>query len=189
MITTQYGLGQGLIMQRSRLGTYLLLALLHSNNLLLSHGCKRGPTAVSVRSLPHDVTIQLAEETLQSGEMLYATFKVPPSPTSLTAIVTASWSRDHLHPPVWIFLSKGQLPDRSSADWASVFYRLSRSSRIQVSPAISGVYYILLECKVALTDLKLSLTLGDTEYLRGMETMPAETLDLQQMELSNEIDV
>merc|ERR1712037_733475 len=60
---------------------------------------------------------------------------------------------------------------RASKQWTDAFYRGRRSSRIQVSDAGPGTYYLLLECRQKLNNLGLTLTLGDTDYLRRMEEL------------------
>ena len=80
---------------------------------------------------------------------------------------------------------KDQLPERGNAQWTDAFYRGRRSSRIQVDTGLAepdpisslahicqvsdagpGTYYLLLECRQKLNNLGLTLTLGDTDYLR-----------------------
>jgi len=156
-------------MSRCRREFLLLLLLPH-----LFSACKRGPShtsSVVVRHLPQDVTLPLAEhQSLLKGELLYARFKVPESSGSLTALVTATWIEDHVTAPVWLFLRKDQLPERGNAQWTDAFYRGRRSSRIQVSDAAPGTYYLLLECRQTLHNLGLTLTIGDTAYLRCKST-------------------
>jgi len=157
---------------------------------------------VVVRHLPQDVTLPLAEhQSLLKGELLYARFKVPESSGSLTALVTspklpkwdflvtATWIEDHVTAPVWLFLRKDQLPERGNAQWTDAFYRGRRSSRIQVSDAAPGTYYLLLECRQTLHNLGLTLTIGDTAYLRRMEKLKNGQLDIAGMEHINEIDI
>jgi len=154
--------------------------------------CSRGPASksVSVRHLAPDATLTLTQhQTLQRGELLYARFTVPPSSSPLAAVVTASWVTDYSTAPVWMFLRKGSLPARSSADWTDVFYRARRVSRVQVSEASPGTYYILLECRHHLEDLTLALTIGDATYLRRMEELKSGALDVQELEHTNEIDI
>jgi len=173
-------------MSRGRREAFLLLLLHH-----LASACKRGPShtsSVVVRHLPQDVTLPLAEhQSLQAGELLYARFVVPASSGSLTAVVTASWVEDHVTAPVWLFLRKDQLPERSSAEWTDAFYRGRRSSRIQVFDAAPGTYYLLLEARKTLDNLGLTLTLGDSEYLRRMEDLKNGQLDVAGIEHINEI--
>jgi len=175
-------------MSQCRRELLLLFLLLH-----LTSACKRGPahtSSVVVRHLPKDVTLPLAEhQSLQSGELLYARFNVPASSGSLTALVTATWIEDHVHAPVWLFLRKDQLPERGNAQWTDAFYRGRRSSRIQVFDAAPGTYYLLLECKQTLHNLGLTLTLGDTDYLRRMEDLKNGQLDITGIEHINEIDI
>jgi len=145
---------------------------------------------VVVRHLPKDVTLPLAEhQSLQRGELLYARFNVPASSGSLTAVVTATWREDHVTAPVWLFLRKDQLPERGSAQWTDAFYRGRRNSRIQVVDAEEGTYYLLLECRQTLDNLGLTLTLGDTDYLRRMEELKNGQLDITGIEHINEIDI
>jgi len=194
-------------MSQCRRELLLLFLLLH-----LTSACKRGPahtSSVVVRHLPKDVTLPLAEhQSLQSGELLYARFNVPASSGSLTALVTATWIEDHVHAPVWLFLRKDQLPERGNAQWTDAFYRGRRSSRIQVLAGLAepdlisslshilqvfdaapGTYYLLLECKQTLHNLGLTLTLGDTDYLRRMEDLKNGQLDITGIEHINEIDI
>ena len=84
-----------------------------------------------------------------------------------------------------LFPRKDQLPERGNAQWTDAFYRGRRSSRIQVLPGLAepdlisslshilqvfdaapGTYYLLLECRQTLDNLGLTLTIGDTDYLR-----------------------
>jgi len=102
-------------------------------------------------------------------------------------VVTASWVEDHVTAPVWLFLRKDQLPERSSAEWTDAFYRGRRSSRIQVFDAAPGTYYLLLEARKTLDNLGLTLTLGDSEYLRRMEDLKNGQLDVAGIEHINEI--
>ena len=93
-----------------------------------------------------------------------------------------------------LFARKDQLPERGNAQWTDAFYRGRRSSRIQVLTGLAepdlisslshilqvfdaapGTYYLLLECKQTLHNLGLTLTLGDTDYLRCHTTHFAET--------------
>jgi len=175
-------------MSRCRREVFLLLLLPHIVSV-----CKRGPShksSVVVRHLPKDVTLPLAEhQSLLEGELLYARFKVPESSGSLTALVTATWIEDHVTAPVWLFLRKDQLPERGNAQWTDVFYRGRRSSRIQVSDAAPGTYYLLLESRKTLDNLGLTLTLGDTDYIRRMEELKNGQLDITGMEHINEIDI
>ena len=73
----------------------------------------------------------------------------------------------------------------------------------QVSDAGPGTYYLLLECRQKLNNLGLTLTLGDTDYLRckkiqlpmleticrRMEELKNGQLDVTGMEHINEIDI
>jgi len=47
----------------------------------------------------------------------------------------------------------------------------------------------LLECRKNLDNLGLTLTLGDTDYLRRMEELKNGQLDVTGMEHINEIDI
>merc|ERR1711909_254301 len=186
----EYGGGGSQLLRMSKCRRELLLLLFLPH---LIFACKRGPShksSVVVRHLPKDVTLPLAEhQSLLEGELLYARFKVPESSGSLTALVTATWIEDHMTAPVWLFLRKDQLPERGNAQWTDVFYRGRRSSRIQVSDAAPGTYYLLLECRQTLHNLGLTLTIGDTDYLRRMEELKNGQLDIAGMEHINEIDI
>jgi len=58
-----------------------------------------------------------------------------------------------------------------------------------VSDAAPGTYYLLLECRQTLHNLGLTLTIGDTAYLRRMEELKNGQLDIAGMEHINEIDI
>jgi len=167
---------------------YVLINIL--SKIQLCKACKNGEqvnshsiASIVVKDLEHGVTINLSEESsIKKGDIIYGRFMVPSSDTEQAALVTASWPDNHQAAPVWIFLRKDRLPNKSSFDKSSVNYITRRSSMIQVSPASSGLYYLMIECVASISKLEITVMVGNEEYIRRIQ-------NVKEIEYLNEIDV